>query len=132
MPSPDASRPDENQPDRARREQSQVPPEGTVDFAPYSGQLDDALKAAFGDSGPPLPAGGSVLKALAAQTPGGLPRVHLREPEDDHPTPLNQPASEQMPDTSALPERYQLIGEIARGGMGAILKGRDVDLGRDI
>jgi serine/threonine-protein kinase len=28
--------------------------------------------------------------------------------------------------------RYQLHGEIARGGMGAILKGRDVDLGRDI
>ena len=28
--------------------------------------------------------------------------------------------------------RYQLQGEIARGGMGAILKGRDVDLGRDL
>jgi serine/threonine-protein kinase len=26
----------------------------------------------------------------------------------------------------------QLVGEIARGGMGAILKGRDVDLGRDL
>ena len=28
--------------------------------------------------------------------------------------------------------RYQLQGEIGRGGMGAILKGRDVDLGRDL
>jgi serine/threonine protein kinase len=28
--------------------------------------------------------------------------------------------------------RYQLQGEIARGGMGAILKGRDTDLGRDL
>ena len=28
--------------------------------------------------------------------------------------------------------RYQLQGEIARGGMGAILKGRDVDLGREL
>ena len=29
-------------------------------------------------------------------------------------------------------DRYTLLGEIARGGMGAILKGRDSDLGRDL
>jgi serine/threonine-protein kinase len=28
--------------------------------------------------------------------------------------------------------RYQLHGEIARGGIGVVLKGRDVDLGRDV
>ena len=28
--------------------------------------------------------------------------------------------------------RLQLLGEIARGGMGAVLKGRDPDLGRDL
>ena len=28
--------------------------------------------------------------------------------------------------------RYRMLGEIARGGMGAIIKGRDVDLGRDL
>jgi serine/threonine-protein kinase len=32
----------------------------------------------------------------------------------------------------AITPRLQLVGEIARGGMGAILKGRDVDLGRDL
>jgi tetratricopeptide (TPR) repeat protein len=29
-------------------------------------------------------------------------------------------------------DRYQLFGEIARGGMGAVLRGRDVDLDRDL
>jgi serine/threonine-protein kinase len=31
-----------------------------------------------------------------------------------------------------FPPRYRLAGEIARGGMGAVLKGRDTELGRDI
>jgi hypothetical protein len=37
-----------------------------------------------------------------------------------------------MPDRSEAGTRYQLFGEIARGGMGAVLRGRDVDLGRDL
>ena len=43
------------------------------------------------------------------------------------------PRSDEMPDTAGMGlGRYQLQGEIARGGMGAILRGRDVDLGRDL
>ena len=37
-----------------------------------------------------------------------------------------------MPDLSGQPSRYQLIGELARGGMGAIFQGRDLELGRDL
>jgi hypothetical protein len=64
---------------------------------------------------------------------GGPPlQVHLHDLADDE-EPLVRPRSPAMP---ATPEgswgRYQLQGEIARGGMGAILKGRDVDLGRDL
>jgi eukaryotic-like serine/threonine-protein kinase len=73
------------------------------------------------DSGPPLPAGASVVRALGA----GLPRVQLRDlDDDDTAAPPTEPTE--------LPERYRLEGEIARGGMGAVLKGRDTELGRQI
>jgi hypothetical protein len=108
-------------------------PEHTEGFAPSEGELDAGLFAAFdGDSDPPLAVGASVLQALEAAAPGSVRRVQLRTPDDDPPTPINLPASEQMPQTQDFPSRYQLVGEIARGGMGAIFKGRDTDLGRDI
>ena len=37
-----------------------------------------------------------------------------------------------MPAPGDRPGRLQLLGEIARGGMGAVLKGRDPDIGRDL
>jgi serine/threonine-protein kinase len=86
------------------------------------------------DAQPPLPAGASVLQVLGANLPD-MPRVHLREPLTEGITPVNRPGSPEMPETESpadFPPRLQLVGEIARGGMGAILKGRDVDLGRDI
>ena len=46
--------------------------------------------------------------------------------------PLVQPSSAEIPAPADRPARVQMLGEIARGGMGAILKGRDPDLGRDL
>jgi serine/threonine-protein kinase len=40
--------------------------------------------------------------------------------------------SDAVPAPEHTGSRYQLQGEIARGGMGAVLRGRDVDLGRDL
>ena len=71
-------------------------------------------------AGPP-----SVLDTLAA-TLGPVPRVLLRDTEPaTGPGPLVQPGSPEMPDAGRPPGRLQLLGEIARGGMGAVLKGRD-------
>jgi serine/threonine-protein kinase len=79
------------------------------------------------ESGPQLPAAASVLEALG----NAAPHVCLPEAEGEPTTPVNSRASAAIP-VSEPSTRLQLVGEIARGGMGAILKGRDVDLGRDI
>ena len=64
---------------------------------------------------------------------GGLPRVLLRDSDiASGAGPLVQPGSPEMPAAGDRPGRLQLLGEIARGGMGAVLKGRDPDLGRDL
>ncbi len=71
--------------------------------------------------------------ARLAETLGDIPRVHLRDTEPfTGPGPVVRPSSAEMPDPSDRPARLQLLGEVARGGMGVIIKGRDSDLGRDL
>ena len=59
------------------------------------------------------------------------PRIVLREAATEGLEPIVRSKSPEMPERNS-DSRYQLQGEIARGGMGAILKGRDSDLGRDL
>jgi serine/threonine-protein kinase len=67
-----------------------------------------------------------------------LPRVSLREGKEADQTPVHRPFG--LPQALPAGERrwpeqvgpYQIAGEIARGGMGTILKARDTDLGRDV
>ncbi len=61
---------------------------------------------------------------------GPVPRVLLRDAETEAETPVVRPGPGSAKVESS--GRYQMLGEIARGGMGAILKGRDTDLGRDV
>jgi serine/threonine-protein kinase len=80
---------------------------------------------------PPSENGTSVLATIAA-TVGPVPRVLLRDTDGGDEPPLVKPRSNEMPPRPDPASRYQLLGEIARGGMGAVLKGRDTDLGRDL
>jgi serine/threonine-protein kinase len=77
-------------------------------------------------------AGRSVLQFLEQKT-GAARRVTLRDEESaETAAPLIDPRSEEK---QAIPQgrgTYQFMGEIARGGMGVILKGHDTDLGRDV
>lgn len=93
--------------------------------------LEAGLAAAFGADDAVIvgsPAH-SVLKILGKTI--DLPRVVLREESADGIDPIVRPKSSEVPRRDSN-SRYQLLGEIARGGMGAILKGRDTDLGRDL
>src|SRR5262249_2282937 len=82
--------------------------------------LDAGLAAGFGRAGPPR----SSLDA--SQRP-----VLLKEAEGES-SHVVKAQSDAMPAPEHTGSRYQLSGEIARGGMGAVLRGRDVDLGRDL
>jgi serine/threonine-protein kinase len=77
-------------------------------------------------------ASGRSVRAALRSGSNDVPQVHLRDLPDE-PEPLVRPGFDAIP---SIHEggfaRFQLQGEIARGGMGAILKGRDVDLGRDL
>jgi serine/threonine-protein kinase len=71
--------------------------------------------------------------AALAESLGGIPSVLLHETEGSSGLdPIIQPGSPEMPNLAARSAHLQRFGEIARGGMGAVLKGRDVDLGRDL
>ncbi len=70
----------------------------------------------------------SVLETIAAAV-GSVPRVLLRDTDAGFEPPLVKPGNEAG---LGAPIRYRIDGEIARGGMGSVLKGRDPDLGRDV
>jgi serine/threonine-protein kinase len=76
---------------------------------------------------------GSSILARLAETTRPLPRVLLCDTESDTWSgPVVTPLSPGMPALAGPAARLQLLGEIGRGGMGAVLKGRDGDLGRDL
>ena len=72
--------------------------------------------------------GDGVLARIAERT-GALTCVILA-PTDPGPEPPVVGDGDGLINGSA--GRYQVLGEIARGGMGAVLRGRDPDLGRDL
>ena len=69
--------------------------------------------------------GASVLDTIAASV-GSVPRILLRNTDTGFEPPLIRPAREGGGDGTL---RYRIDGEIARGGMGSVLKGA-TDLGR--
>jgi serine/threonine-protein kinase len=103
-------------------------PNRTVDVpSDPADSLDAGLAAGFGR---PADGPGSVLSGLRDSL-GDMRPVLLKEAEGES-AHIVKPKSDAMPPPQQTGDRYQLQGEIARGGMGAVLRGRDVDLGRDL
>ena len=74
----------------------------------------------------------SVLQILSDKT-GETPRISLRQ--DGSGTGggrVIQPSSDERGSVPLGRSSYQILGEIARGGMGVVLRGHDADLGRDV
>jgi serine/threonine-protein kinase len=75
---------------------------------------------------------GPSLGATLPFDPGRPPSVQLRDLPGEEPHLVN-PASPELPvPAGATAGRYLLRGEIARGGMGAILNAHDLSLGSDL
>jgi serine/threonine-protein kinase len=92
-------------------------PNRTVDVpSSLADSLDAGLAAGLGA---PRSSLGNMLPPLLKEAEGES--AHIVQSKSDAMLPPEQTG-----------DRYQLQGEIARGGMGAVLRGRDVDLGRDL
>ena len=77
--------------------------------------------------------GDAPATSAAAVSLGVMPRVVTSAIGPDDPLgPSSWPGSPEIPTAADRLARLHLFGEIARGGMGVILRGRDVALGRDL
>lgn len=101
----------------------------TAGFDSLDDVLDAGLAAAFREESAVDGAGDSVIATLSA-TLGIRPNVLLRA-SDEEADPVAVRPGDGEPDRREF-GRFQVAGEIARGGVGVVLKGRDPDLGRDV
>ncbi len=119
----------------------ELPPGTPSDFCPRcllgAGLEGDTSVASLPGESPksvaaPVARGGGVIDSIEG-TIGRVPRVLLRDSgPGEPPSPMVKPASTELPNWAGGTGRLQIFGEIAQGGMGTVLKGRDPDLGRDL
>ena len=95
-----------------------------------SRDAESDVEFSINDGGITIDSSRSVLRSLS-NTLAEVPQVSLPKSAAQGDDPIAMLSSPEMPRHDS-DSRYRLDGEIARGGMGAIIKGRDTDLGRDL
>jgi serine/threonine protein kinase len=73
------------------------------------------------------------LDAIAKKSGRSL-KVTLRDAESGEESPIIDPKASAFQEELSRADRgkYRVLGEIARGGMGVVLRGHDLELGRDV
>jgi eukaryotic-like serine/threonine-protein kinase len=112
-----------------------LPPDAPRRLCPrcllHHGLMIDDVES-FDDLTHATSAGSSGIANDLAGARNGFPQVSLRDTQTSNDLPISRLTASVPPDSPGASGRYQLFGEIARGGMGAIFKGRDPELGRDL
>ncbi len=96
---------------------------------PAAGAELRAGDATAGGNGQPPASNTLTVLSLAH---GAMPHVLLRDLLGESETPVPGPPASGEAKWQSPSQRYHFFGEIARGGMGAILKGHDTELNRDL
>jgi hypothetical protein len=108
--------------DCATQESALAPSTGAIALAPPTADLGASLTSGF-----------RAVLAEIGPTLDRFPAVLLRNTDPgEAPGQIMRPPSSAFAASPERPERYELFGEIGRGGMGAIIRGRDIDLGREL
>ncbi len=104
-----------------------------ADDSGFDADLDRALDGGFAAAGDESEQDDSVqspsVLGRIAELTGDTPKVSLREPAPTGNTPLLKPLG---PGDDAVRGKYMVQGELGKGGVGAVHKGHDTDLGRDV
>jgi hypothetical protein len=104
----------------------------TADLPCSEEALDAGLAAAFGpDSSLTAQPETLALPGLSTPLPGG-PLGQLCETDPGTPASFPATGPGETPALPSAPDRYRILGEIAHGGMGAVLHGHDTGLDRDV
>ncbi len=100
-------------------------------FCPHTTMTDS--KAPNSDKESRVRPGDSILDSIARRA-GRAPHVNLRDAGTGGEAPIIDPKAHAFQHELSPKDqgKYRILGEIARGGMGVILRGHDVELGRDI
>lgn len=109
-------------------EQPHDPNDDSLDDA-LDGALDRGFAAAGDDARRDSPASGDSVLDRIGQLAGSRPRVSLQDTDEHGTTPMLKPLG---PDEARDAGKYTIQGELGRGGVGAVHRGHDQDLGRDV